>query len=644
MTPERIASDIDLLVDIEEATGSLTAIAIDESHCISEWGHDFRGSYRLLKRIRDNKTLSAIPIIALTATATTKVADDIITNLQLRKPLKIQTTFNRPNLTYLIQPQQTLLADIEDFVSKGHLSKPTIIYTLTKKETESISKFITRTFNIPSLPYHAGLSIEDRKHAHISFITDKIKCIVATVAFGMGIDKPDIRTIVHYGVPKNIESYYQQTGRAGRDGNASTCYLLYAPKDFTMTEFYLKGITNESQRYEANKRITAMHKYVRSTECRRKLLLDYFNEDTTDLKCDKCDTCYIKSGKTATEKVDLTDDVTLLLRAIYFTGQRFGYTLPIDVLTGSKNQKVTSGGYDKLPIHGKGKHHSKDWWKALTFILLGMKGLIQEETAGQYKCITLGKKAFAILTKGATVPKIVLTQQLQKATKKENKTKHTVAKIKAVTDPLTADTTTVLTELQAWRIKQATDEGVAPYMVLQDHVLETLAKERPQTLEKLLLQSGISASKSMKYGANILLITKKDKSPKKSSKKSSKTEISEAKKKLPQQTSPLSSTLINTYKVLQDNKANPVIKIIATARKVQPLTIENHLAKIVECSNPSYKIDIFKFMTRIEYETIRTSVEKNINGKLKDIRDAIPIKKVTYFQIKLVRAKVRTES
>ena len=665
MTPERIALDLDLLIDIHEATGGITTIAIDESHCISEWGHDFRSSYRKLKLIRNTKQLKDIPIIALTATATKKVAKDIITNLQMQSPFYIQTTFNRPNLTYIIAPQQTLLTDIENLISKGHFEKPTIIYTLTKKETEIISKFITRTFNIPSLPYHAGLTIEQRKHAHTSFITDKIRCIVATVAFGMGIDKPDIRTIVHYGIPKNIESYYQQTGRAGRDSAPSTCYLLYAPKDFTMTEFYLKNITNESERYEASRRITAMHKFVRSSECRRKLLLNYFDEDTTDLKCDKCDTCYIKSGKTSIEKQDLTEDVTLLLRAIYLTGQKFGYTMPIDVLSGSKNQKVVSNGFDKLPVHGKGSHHHKDWWKALTFTLLGMKGLIKEESFGHFKCVSLGKQAFAVLTKDATVPKIPITQQLQQANKKEMKTKNSIAKINAfqssftfpsksaTTTPISVETAEeiekIYTALKDWRDKQAILDKVAPYMIFQDHTLETLATERPQSLEKLLMQSGISASKALKYGSDLLKIvkTKTPFSKKKASQKSvsppqppatTATTVQPPKLQALAVTSQLSSSLVNTYKAYLKETAP---KKIAEMRKIQPLTVENHLAKIVEHNQTKYTVDIFKYMTRLEYETIRTEVEKNLNGKLKDIRDKIPIKKITYFQVKLVRARVK---
>lgn len=707
VTPERLASDTDLLLDIHEATGSLTAIAIDESHCISEWGHDFRSSYRLLKRIRDNPKLREIPIIALTATATKKVADDIVTNLQLKSPLKIQTTFNRPNLTYIVKPQETLMSDIENLISKGHLEKPTIIYTLTKRETEQISKFITRTFEIPSLPYHAGLTIEQRKHAHISFITDKIRCIVATVAFGMGIDKPDIRTIVHYGIPKNIEGYYQQTGRAGRDGEPSTCYLLYAPKDFTMTEFYLKNITNGSQRYEASRRITAMHKYVRSTECRRKLILQYFDEITPESpppKCDKCDTCFVKSGKTATEKLDLTDDITLLLRAIYQTGQKFGYTLPIDVLAGSKNQRITMNGFQDLPVHGKGRHHHKDWWKALVFTLLGMRNLIKEETAGQYKCVTLGKQAFAILTKGALVPKIQITQQLQQAIKKEAKTKATKTKISALSsleawkstqvsqayaqsaaegeDKPAIDTAypIILANLHTWRETQANKETVAPYMVLQDHVLETLARDKPTSLEKLLMQSGISASKAMKYGAELLSIIKKAlptkkkkdkkskkdkkaKKDKKDKKDSTETETETGtetetpemptdKKKASQKTASLklttttyqlTSSIVNTYNTY---KATPSksIKEIATARKIQSPTVENHLAKVVEFAEKTHPINIFDYMTRIEYETIRTEVEKNVNKKLKEIREIMPLKKVTYFQIKLVRAKVKASA
>ncbi|AAV50562.1 putative ATP-dependent RNA helicase [Acanthamoeba castellanii mimivirus] len=375
VSPESVVHLKDLIVKLEDFQG-ISLIAIDEAHCISAYGFDFRTAYREITFFKE--ILPNVPILALTATATNIVAKDICKVLQLKTNEPIKASFDRPNLYLEVRTKSKNPAnDIVPIINK-YPNQSVIIYCLTKKETQKIADILT-VHKVVCGIYHAGLSNEHKTKTHTNFINNKIKIVVATIAFGMGINKPDVRVVIHYGAPKNIEGYYQEIGRAGRDGEKSYCYAFYNFQDFMIQRRFISQNNNPNYQKTQLALLEQMKKYVTLRTCRRKILLEYFDEETKE-KCDFCDNCcgVHKNivNENVTSKQNVQSEAKLIIELIESIPNRnFGVNMYINILRGSKN-KAISPAIRKNKYYGLGSKHSSEWWKEV-FDNLIKQGFLQ---------------------------------------------------------------------------------------------------------------------------------------------------------------------------------------------------------------------------------------------------------------------------
>ena len=347
----------------------ISLIAIDEAHCISEWGHDFRPDYRNLRSLRED--FRGVPMIALTATATEDVRKDIIAQLEMHDGGVFVSSFDRPNLRYLVEPKRQPFERLMGWL-KRHWDKPAIVYRFSRKDTESLAERL-RDHGVKALPYHAGLDSDVRKETQERFLQGEVPVIVATIAFGMGIDKADIRLVVHYEMPKSIEGYYQETGRAGRDGEPSDCVFLHGYHDRLKHKFFVEKIEDAAQRAMAEQKLGQVAKYGDLLTCRRRYLLSYFGEEAGGESCGNCDVCQAPK-----EAFDVTVTVQKVLSAVVRTGERFGADYVISVLRGSKSKRLATLGHDQLSVYGIAREEAADELRQLVQVLLD-KELLQVE-------------------------------------------------------------------------------------------------------------------------------------------------------------------------------------------------------------------------------------------------------------------------
>ena len=335
----------------------LSLIAIDEAHCISEWGHDFRPDYRNLQALRDR--FPDTPLVALTATATERVREDVLHQLKMPTAERFISSFNRPNLTYKVVPKRRSFQRLTSLL-RGLRDGSAIIYRFSRKDTEELASQLSRE-GFRALPYHAGLEDDVRRQTQERFISGEVPIIVATIAFGMGVDKPNIRLVVHYDLPKTIEGYYQETGRAGRDGLPSDCVLFFTLADKSKQEYFIRLIEDASERAAARERLARVVEYGSGNSCRRRYLLAYFGEHLDQDNCGACDVCVASEAPphTATS-YDGTETAQKVLSAIIRTGQRFGASHVVDVLRGSRSKRILQLGHDKLSVHGIARGLSRD--------------------------------------------------------------------------------------------------------------------------------------------------------------------------------------------------------------------------------------------------------------------------------------------
>ncbi|HEY4387216.1 MAG TPA: DNA helicase RecQ, partial [Ktedonobacteraceae bacterium] len=487
LAPERLltASFLNLLDQVDERVG-LSLLAVDEAHCVSEWGHDFRPEYRQLGRLRER--YSHVPTLALTATATERVQQDILTQLHLREPYVHIASFNRPNLSYEVrQKHKGSFQELLQLI-RQQPGASTIIYCQSRKGVESLSEALNAQ-RICSLPYHAGLSDEERAEHQERFIRDDVPVLVATVAFGMGIAKPDVRMVVHYDMPKSLEGYYQESGRAGRDGQPAHCILFFQHGDRVKLEYMLAQKIDEQEQRIARQQLQQVMAYAESTVCRRRILLGYFGETLREGPCDTCDNC---THPAAIE--DRTIDAQKFLSCVSRTHQRFGMRYIIDILRGANTQKIRSLNHDQLSTYGIGKDLSVDEWQQLGRALLH-QGLLNETTDG-FPILQLNKLSLEILRRERQVEIAisVTRQQVSSAASATDRQAQASSE-----QELTMDEQGLFEALRLLRKRLADERGVPPYVIFPDGSLRAMACQRPQSSAHFARIPGVGSNKLTAY-------------------------------------------------------------------------------------------------------------------------------------------------
>jgi len=468
---------------------NISFFAVDEAHCISEWGHDFRPEYRRLKEVMDQIN-PAIPIIGLTATATPKVQSDILKNLGLRKPAVFISSFNRPNLYYEIQPKVNLEQTNKSIVRfiQLHKNKSGIIYTLNRKTTEELAKMLVAN-GIKAVAYHAGLDAKLRSDRQDQFLNEDVHVIVATIAFGMGIDKPDVRFVIHYNIPKSIENYYQETGRAGRDGMEGKCILYYSHKDVAKLEHLMRD-KPLSEREVGAQLINETVSYAESSICRRKTLLYYFGEAYDDKKsCGHCDNCLNPK-----EKIEAKEEVVTVLKAVKALGEHFTLEYIIQILQGNATQQVKMYRHEELPVFASGNDKEPYYWSSLIRQML-LNELLEKDIV-EYGILKFTKKSEAFLKKPVSF-KIALNNLFEEANADDEEGEAAAADSGAADEKL-------LELLKELRKKVAKEKNLPPFVIFLESSLEDMATMFPTSMAELEKISGVSKGKAIRYGKPFL--------------------------------------------------------------------------------------------------------------------------------------------
>lgn len=473
---------------------NISFVAIDEAHCISEWGHDFRPEYRKIRGIVDN--IGNLPVIALTATATPKVQQDIQKNLQMEDANLYKTSFNRKNLYYEIKPKVDAKKQLIKYV-KQNKGKSGIVYCLSRKTVEEIAELLSVN-DVKALPYHAGLDPQTRMNNQDAFLNEDADVICATIAFGMGIDKPDVRFVIHYDAPKSLEGYYQETGRAGRDGLEGNCVMFYSYDDILKLEKFNKD-KPVTERDNAKHLLTEMVSYANLGVCRRRQLLGYFGE-LIDKDCGFCDNC-----TKATEKYKVQYEVVLALQTVLQTDQRFDVAHLADVLTATDNQYVTSYEHDRLDVYGKGREFNEDcnYWCSL-IKQITLYGYLEKDV-DNYGILKVTQKGMNYIEDPypITLSKDHDYEQ-QTADTKEEEDKDSIPSSGGV-----AYDEELLGLLKALRKKIAKEKNLPPYVIFQETSMEEMATTYPTTREEMAQINGVGMGKVQKFGRPFIdLITK----------------------------------------------------------------------------------------------------------------------------------------
>ncbi len=459
--------------------------AVDEAHCISEWGHDFRPEYRRLKEMMELINPD-VPIIALTATATPKVQSDIVKNLGLRSPEIFVSSFNRPNLYYEIQPKVNLEQTNKSIVRfiQQHKNKSGIIYTLNRKTTEDLSGMLMAN-GIKAVAYHAGLDAKLRAQRQDQFLNEEVNVIVATIAFGMGIDKPDVRFVIHYNIPKSIENYYQETGRAGRDGMEGKCILYYSHKDIAKLEHLMKD-KPLSEREVGAQLINETLSYAESSICRRKTLLYYFGEAYDDSKsCGQCDNCLHPK-----EKIEAKAEAVIVLKAIKALGEQFTIEYLLNILTGKTTKQVQMYRHDALDVFASGNDQEPHFWNSLIRQML-LNELLEKDIV-EYGVLKMTKKGAAFVKKPSSFM-IALNNLFEEANADDDETYSGEAAAGAADEKL-------LEQLKSLRKKVAKEKNLPPFVIFLESSLEDMATMFPTSMTELEKISGVSKGKAIRYG------------------------------------------------------------------------------------------------------------------------------------------------
>ena len=494
VSPEGLASD-KMMGIFHECSMPINCITIDEAHCVSEWGHDFRPDYLSISNVR--KHFPNAVCLALTATATASVQQDIIKNLQLYRPTVFTASFNRKNIFLEVKPKKNALSQVIECIEK-HKDESGIIYCFSRKSVDELTmKLHSEGYSV--LNYHAGLSDIQRTKNQNLFIKDKVRIIVATVAFGMGINKPNVRFVIHYDMAKSLEEYYQEIGRAGRDGLESHALLLYSPGDIHKIRFFF----NEAADPEKSERLLqGMINYAKARTCRRHALLSYFGEnfsgaDTSADEC--CDIC-------AAGPVNLTD-VTIpsqkLMSCIFRLKQHYGAAYVIDVLLGSKQKRIMENHHNELSTWGIGKELEKSDWFELTDLLIETGYILK---VGEYNVLAVSKMGALALTNRTQIKLPVQLNFKNIINAPKQKPSFVLHKKNEFLKNLSEKDTELYNAIKQWRNSTAEKENIAPYMIFGDKTIEELVEKKPASEKELLSVFGIGTVKAEKIGAPVLRI------------------------------------------------------------------------------------------------------------------------------------------
>lgn len=467
----------------------ISFVAVDEAHCISEWGHDFRPEYRKIRQVISGLG-DGIPVIALTATATPKVQQDIIKNLQMTDATLFKSSFNRPNLFYEIRPKRDVLKEMIKYI-KYNPGKSGIIYCLSRKKVEEVAESLNLN-GIKALPYHAGLEPKVRAETQDKFLMEDVEVIVATIAFGMGIDKPDVRFVIHHDIPKSMEGYYQETGRAGRDGGEGVCIAFYAQKDVDKLAKFMKD-KPVSEREIGTQILKEVIDYAESGVCRRKQILHYFGENFNETGCNcMCDNC-----KKPKQQFEAEENLLILLKLIESTGEKFDDAHLLNILMGTETAQTIAYEQQKLPEFGLGKIDGELLWKSL--IRQAVLNNFLSKDIDNYGLLILTKRGKEFIENPYAL-KFILNELIDSAAEEEED------EIKQGTGALDTQLLQLLKEL---RKKIAKQKNVPPFVVFQDPSLEEMCTHYPISMDELKQISGVGNGKALKFGAPFIELIKK---------------------------------------------------------------------------------------------------------------------------------------
>ncbi|HDR7527577.1 TPA: DNA helicase RecQ [Bacillus paranthracis] len=586
VAPERLDSMefVDQLIDMK-----IPMIAIDEAHCISQWGHDFRPSYLHIHRILEYLPEKPL-VLALTATATPQVRDDICNTLGINQENTIMTTFERENLSFSVIKGQDRNAYLADYIRQNQ-KESGIIYAATRKVVDQLYEDLMKA-GVSVSKYHAGMSDNDRNEQQELFLRDEVSVMVATSAFGMGIDKSNIRYVIHYQLPKNMESYYQEAGRAGRDGLDSACILLYSSQDVQVQRFLIDQSTGESRFSNELEKLQNMTDYCHTEQCLQSFILQYFGEEPKE-DCGRCGNCTDER-----ESIDVTRESQMVLSCMIRTNQRFGKQMIAQVLTGSKNKKVIEFNFHTLPTYGLLSNRSvKEVSEFIEFLISDELIAVEHGTYPTLKVTEKGKEV--LLGKENVLRKErVETRQIVQ--------NHPLFEV-----------------LREVRKEIAQGEGVPPFVIFSDQTLKDMCAKMPQSNSELLTVKGIGEHKLVKYGSHFLQAVQHFIEENPNYAETIKTEVVTERKKSGKASA---NSHLETYEMY---KQGINLDEIAKERGLSRQTIENHL---IRCFEDGMEVDWNSFVPA-EYEQLIETAVQNADGGLKSIKEQLP-NEVSYFMIR----------
>ncbi|MFC7337658.1 DNA helicase RecQ [Haloferula chungangensis] len=603
LAPERLMSG-DFLSELRN--WKVTALAVDEAHCISEWGHDFRPEYRRLRELR--AALPGVPAIALTATATPRVQEDILKQLELRDPAVFLASFNRPNLNYLVEPKRDATNRmIAHILGRGKDSG--IVYAQSRKRTEELAACLRRA-GIPALCYHAGLEPNERARNQEAFLRDEVRVVCATVAFGMGINKPDVRFVIHADLPKNIESYYQETGRAGRDGLPADCLLYFSRGDVAKYLRFLDEIPDQEARDAARAQLESMADFAECDSCRRVELLGYFGERREEESCGGCDNCL-----TPRETWDATLETQKLLSCALRVKQAGGHSVGLrhlaDILAGSQAEKILARGHDQLSTYGIGKEHSAAKWAEIGRQLVRKGWFAQDK--GRFPTVTVTREGGELLRERRPV-------SLSRLMAVDKAVGRRAGEIECDMG--------LFEELRDYRKRLADEAGVPPYVVFSDVTLRHMARDYPADDAVFLKIPGVGEKKLGDYGEGFMDEIRKwvESHPR--------VEFSPLAPELPA-VPPVPVTKNDTTVLSLDLwRSGKSIDEIAKERGLAASTVENHLARAVEAGE---EIDPRRFYSVAEEDEMRAAMEDYEDPALKPVFEQLG-GRISYGKLRFFRA------